>query len=252
MYPKNQYITHLGRKKLGQSTARVNCHPRLRLGWQTRDLGWPILLPWSVYYFSSHRGRKWHIPLFAPGGNGVLSDRCEEKGIIISQAEIIYNGITGSSTFSILGIYITLIIKISLFLILQSFIAPKVGIFPTHFFPCTRLPSLHFFRVPGYHHFEITHAHTHTHTHIVTHTHAYINIHTFMWVCLCVCVHLCLWIGLLRLYFIKECFCISNGNYKVLTIDFIFSPQNANIPILNMTTMIIDRYIISLIENILI
>ena len=23
---------------------------------RTRAVGWPILLPWSVYYFSSHRG----------------------------------------------------------------------------------------------------------------------------------------------------------------------------------------------------
>ena len=34
------------------SLARLNCHPSRRRGWQTRDVGWPIFLPWSVYYFS--------------------------------------------------------------------------------------------------------------------------------------------------------------------------------------------------------
>ena len=38
----------------------------------------PILLPWNVYYFSSHRGRKCHISVLEPGGNEALSARCEE------------------------------------------------------------------------------------------------------------------------------------------------------------------------------
>ena len=42
------------KKRLGQSISRVNCHPSRRRGWQTRDVGWPILLPWSVYFFSPH------------------------------------------------------------------------------------------------------------------------------------------------------------------------------------------------------
>ena len=53
--------------------------PRLWLGCQfTRAVDWPILLPWSVYYFSSHRGRKCHISVSEPGGNEALSVRCEE------------------------------------------------------------------------------------------------------------------------------------------------------------------------------
>ena len=51
-----------------------------RLGCQfTRAVDCPILLPWSVYYFSSHRGRKCHISVSEPGGNEALSARCEEK-----------------------------------------------------------------------------------------------------------------------------------------------------------------------------
>ena len=60
-------ITHLGRKKLGQSISRVN--------WQTRDVGWPILLAWSVYFFSPIPGRKYHIRVFEPGAKVALSAR---------------------------------------------------------------------------------------------------------------------------------------------------------------------------------
>ena len=62
-----------GGKKLGQSIYRVNCHPSRRQGWQTRDVSWPILLPWSVYYFSSYPGRKYHIRVLEPGAKVVLS-----------------------------------------------------------------------------------------------------------------------------------------------------------------------------------
>ena len=38
-----------------------------------------FLLPWNIYYFSSHRGWKCHISVSEPGGNEALSARCEEK-----------------------------------------------------------------------------------------------------------------------------------------------------------------------------
>ena len=51
-------------------------YSRLRLGWQfTRDMGWTILLSWSVYYFSPHPGRKYHIRVFEPGAKVALSAR---------------------------------------------------------------------------------------------------------------------------------------------------------------------------------
>ena len=37
----------------------------------------------SVYYFSSHRGRKCHISVSETGGNEALTARCEEKYIFI-------------------------------------------------------------------------------------------------------------------------------------------------------------------------
>ena len=43
--------------------------------WLTRDVDWPILLPWCAYYFSPYPGRKHHIPVFEPGGNVALSAR---------------------------------------------------------------------------------------------------------------------------------------------------------------------------------
>ena len=76
-----KYIVYYAPREEKTWTVNSLCKlpPSQRRRWQTRDVGWPILLPWSVYYFSSHRGRKWHIPVFASGGNGVLSARCEEK-----------------------------------------------------------------------------------------------------------------------------------------------------------------------------
>ena len=47
--------------------------------WQTRTVGWPIFLPWCVYYFSSYPGRKYHIRVFEPGTKVVLSVRVWRK-----------------------------------------------------------------------------------------------------------------------------------------------------------------------------
>ena len=49
-----------GGKVGGAWTVHSSCKlPRLRLGWQfRRAVGWPICLPWCVYYFSSYPGRK--------------------------------------------------------------------------------------------------------------------------------------------------------------------------------------------------
>ena len=44
-----------------------------KIVYYARAVGWPILLPWSVYYFASHRGRKCHISVSKPGGNEALS-----------------------------------------------------------------------------------------------------------------------------------------------------------------------------------
>ena len=39
----------------------------------------PILLPWSVHYFSRYPGRKYHIPVSEQGGNVALSARVWRK-----------------------------------------------------------------------------------------------------------------------------------------------------------------------------
>ena len=64
---------------------------RLHLGCQfTRAVGWPILLSWSVYYFSLHQDRKCHISVSEPGRNEALSTRCEEEYYIFIKNNIIY------------------------------------------------------------------------------------------------------------------------------------------------------------------
>ena len=46
-----------------------------RVNWETRDVGWPILLPWSVYYFSPYPGPKYHIHVFESDVKVALSAR---------------------------------------------------------------------------------------------------------------------------------------------------------------------------------
>ena len=54
---------HLSRN--GQFTSRVNWHWSLRPGYQfTRDVDWPIFLPWCVHYFSPYPDQKYHICFF--------------------------------------------------------------------------------------------------------------------------------------------------------------------------------------------
>ena len=80
-------ITHLGRKKLGQAISRLHYHMSWRPKWQTRDMGWLILLLWSQYYFLLHPGRKCHIRVLEPGSKVALSARFGDKFILYYQNE---------------------------------------------------------------------------------------------------------------------------------------------------------------------
>ena len=54
-------------------------HSSCKLPLQTRAVGWPILFPWCVYYFSPYPGRKYHIPVSEQRGNVALSARVWRK-----------------------------------------------------------------------------------------------------------------------------------------------------------------------------
>ena len=63
----------------GRRAEIVYYAPRKEKTWTVhiscKDVGWPIILPWSVYYFSPYLGRKYHIRVFEPGAKVVLSAR---------------------------------------------------------------------------------------------------------------------------------------------------------------------------------
>ena len=55
------------------SSCKLTPEPKARVA--NTSFGLTTLLPWSVYYFSSYPGRKYHIRVFEPGAKVALSAR---------------------------------------------------------------------------------------------------------------------------------------------------------------------------------
>ena len=78
---KHQAIVYYVPREERTWTADISCKlpPDRRRGWKTRDVGWPILLPWSVYYFSSHGAESASFPLGSETEICHFRPLCEEK-----------------------------------------------------------------------------------------------------------------------------------------------------------------------------